>query len=80
MSDDARIVVGCVVQLSPDVNNPGFACCFMSVTEVETWGAQGFVQVIGTREAVGGHVYFRATWHEMEYIGIAQWMPEGTGE
>lgn len=62
-----------VVQLSPQVGNPAFACCFMVVTEPKSWGAQGYVQSLGTREAPGGQAYYRAKWEEMEYIGAAMW-------
>lgn len=71
---DARIQSGAVVQLSPDAGNPAFATCFMAVTERKAFGAQGYVQVLGTREAHGSQAYYRANWAEMTYIGEAEWM------
>jgi hypothetical protein len=65
---------GDVVQLSPEVANPMFACCFMAVTEPKAWGAQGYVQMTGENGQQGGAAYYRATWEEMEYIGRAEWV------
>ena len=62
-----------VVQLSPECRNPAFACCFMVVTEPKSWGCQGFVQGLGTREEPGGQAFYRANWEEMEYVGQACW-------
>lgn len=66
---------GDVVQLNPDtVRNKAFAACMMVVTEPKVWGAQGYVQGLGTSStAFGGQYYYRAKWEEMEYVGIAQW-------
>lgn len=58
-----------VVQLSPEVSNKMFACCFMTVSEPKPWGAQGYVQNAGSE----GQAYYRAKWEEMEFIGNAVW-------
>jgi hypothetical protein len=64
-----------VVQLNPDtVRNKAFAGCMMVVTEPLNWGAQGYVQGIGDRAKCGGQYHYRATWEEMEYVGIAMWI------
>lgn len=76
MPNDPRIVVGCVVQLSPETSNPGFGGCFMLVTEVKSFGAKGFVQSLGTREAIGGQAHYRETWDKMAYVGMATWAPD----
>lgn len=65
---------GDVVQLCPAVANPAFACSFMVVSEPKSWGAQGYVQVLGTRDGPGGQAYYRAKWDEMEFIGRAEWV------
>lgn len=62
-----------VVQLSPETANQAFACCFMVVDEPKSWGCQGYVQGLGTREAPGGQAFYRAKWEEMEYVGQATW-------
>jgi hypothetical protein len=72
--DDPRIMPGAVVQLSPHFGNLAFACSFMTVTERKVFGAQGYVQVLGTREGPGGQAYYRANWDEMEYVGMCTWM------
>lgn len=64
---------GMVVQLSPDVGNPMFACCMMTITEPKSFGAQGYVQSLGEHQKPGGQAYYRAKWEEMEYVGQAQW-------
>lgn len=63
-----------VVQLSPDTKNPAFACCFMVVDELKSWGAQGYVHALGTRDGPGSLAYYRANWAEMEYVGPAKWV------
>ena len=61
---------GGIVQLNPETcRNRMFAGCFMVVTESKPWGAQGYVQVVGTNEQPGGQAYYRAQWDEMEATG-----------
>jgi len=66
-----------IVQIAPEV--PFFGGCFMTVTEVKEWGAQGFVQCFAeSREAPtpGPQAYFRPTWEKMEKTGgKAVWAP-----
>lgn len=70
-----KLVPGDVVQLGPDCANPAFAYCFMTITEAKAFGAQGYVQALGTRETRGGQAYYRAKWEEMEPLGAqAQWV------
>ena len=65
---------GQVVQLHPDTSNKAFAYCFMVIDEPKSWGAQGYVQGLGTREEVGGLAYYRAKFEEMELVGDAVWI------
>jgi len=58
-----------VVQINPLVNR--FGGCFMQVTEVKSWGAQGFVKV-----PAEGKAFFRVKNEDMEYIGPATWMSD----
>lgn len=69
MKEGTKLEVGDVVQLSPEVGNKAFACCFMVISEPKPWGAQGYVQGLGTREAQVGQAYYRAKWEEMEPTG-----------
>ena len=67
--------VGHVVQLDPEkVGNKAFAGCLMVVTEPKEFGAQGYIQALGTREESGGQAYYRANWEEMELVGMAAWV------
>lgn len=81
-ANDPRLTVGAVVQLDPAHHlgnaNGFFAGCFMLVTEVKTFGAQGFVAMPRTRGEQPGQAYYRARWEEMEYIGQAAWTIEET--
>jgi hypothetical protein len=72
--------VGDVVQLSPLPTNPTFAFCMMTVTDIKTWGAVGYVQVLGDNGNVGGQAYYRAKWEEMSYVGKAHYVTGGAEE
>lgn len=70
-----NLIEGDVVQLDPEkVVNPMFAGCFMIVTEIKTWGAQGYVQSLGENGKSGGQAYYRATFEEMAKVGHSEWM------
>lgn len=59
-----------IVQLDPEkTENPMFAGCLMVVTDVKSWGVQGYVQAFGTRESSGGQAYYRASWGTFEPTG-----------
>lgn len=67
--------VGHVVQLNPETcRNPMFGACFLVVTDPRPWGAQGYIQTIGSDDQPGGLAYYRALWEEMELIGAAEWI------
>ena len=69
---------GQIMQLSPEATrNRAFAGCLFIVTEPKSWGAQGYVQSLGSdRDSVGGQAYYRATWEEMEPTGgQSVWVP-----
>ena len=66
---------GQLVQLNPEtVKNKMFAACIMVVTEPKSFGAQGYVQGLGENGDPGGQAYYRATWEEMEIVGMAEWV------
>ena len=68
---------GQLVQLNPEtVKNKMFAACIMVVTEPKSFGAQGYVQGLGENGEPGGQAYYRATWEEMEIVGVAEWVGE----
>jgi hypothetical protein len=70
-----KLAVGTIVQLNPDtVKNRMFAACMMIVTEQKTWGAQGYVQALGENGEPGGQAFYRASWDEMERVGMAEWV------
>jgi len=51
-----------------------FAACFMVITEVKSWGAQGYVQGLGQDGKPGGQAYYRAKFDEMVKVGKAEWV------
>ena len=73
-----ELKIGEIMQLNPETTkNKAFSACLFVVTEPKPWGAQGFVQALGTREVGGCQAYYRATWEEMEPTGgQTEWMPE----
>lgn len=65
---------GMVVQLNPEtVRNKMFAACMMIISAPKDFGAQGFVQSLGSGGEPGGQAYYRANWDEMEFVGNAVW-------
>lgn len=74
MQPGTHLRPGMVVQLAPTTSNPMFACCMMVVSEPKGFGAQGYVQSLGTKGQPGGQAYYRAKWEEMELVGEAVWV------
>lgn len=75
MNQFKPLEVNDIVQLNPEtVGNPMFAACFMIVTELKPWGAQGYVQALGEDGKAGGQAYYRAKWDEMVKVGKAEWV------
>jgi len=64
-----ELKVNDVVQINPSVDR--FGGCFMQITEVKNWGAQGFVAVPGD-----GPAYFRVKNEDMEKVGTAPWISD----
>lgn len=75
MKEGDVLEVGDVVQISPELPDCFFNGCFMLVTEVKGWGAQGFIAMPGARGEKPGAAYFRCKWENMERIGHAVWVP-----
>ena len=67
---------GDVVQIRPETTNKAFAGCFMLVTEVKSWGVQGFIALPTERDRPPARAYYRATFDEVMKIGVANWVPE----
>lgn len=64
-----------IVQLNPEtVRNKMFTACFMVITEIKSWGAQGYVQALGENGNPGGQAYYRANWDEIVKVGCAEWI------
>ena len=61
MTQDLK--VGDIVQVSPDKEM--FGACMVVVTEVKTWGIQGYVQSAG----VSGQQHIRLKFDEFEATG-----------
>lgn len=68
MTKQHDLQVGDVVQIDPEHDNR-FGGCFMQITEVKSWGVQGFVKTPGQ-----GDAYYRCEYEQMHKIGAAEWM------
>lgn len=65
-----QVQPGDIVQLDPEkTKNKAFAACLMIVTEVKSWGVQGYVQALGTAGEIGGQAYYRAEFGTFEVTG-----------
>lgn len=65
-----KLEIGDIVQLNPfNCRNKMFAGCLMVVTDPKSFGAQGYVQGLGTDGEPAGQAYYRATFEEMELTG-----------
>lgn len=64
------VSVGDVVQIDGD--DPRFAYCYLTVTEVKTWGVQGYVQV--PHSAHSAQAFYRCPFARLTRIGIAEWV------
>lgn len=75
-----ELIIGDVVQISPEYKNQMLAACFLTVTEPKPWGCLGYVQCTGTDGDKGGPAFLRLDWKDMEYIGPAAFMIRGDNE
>lgn len=77
MKADIDMPIGTIVQLNPETTkNVMFRGCLMVVTEPKSFGAQGYVQSLGSDGQAGGQAYYRASWEEMEVVGKAEWVAQ----
>lgn len=61
-----------VVQIDP-AHDGVFGGCFMIVTELYSWGVQGYVQIPGEK---GGQAYYRCKFEHVYRIGSAEWIAD----
>lgn len=71
-ADDQRVKPNSVVQIAPE-SDERFGGCLLVVTEVRTWGVQGYVNNCANKNE-RGLAYYRANWADIEYVGEAQWI------
>lgn len=71
--DKTELHVGDVVQIDP-MDDCLFGACFMTVTELKPWGAQGYIQVPAGDNP--GQAYYRCHFENMVRIGRAEFMLE----
>jgi hypothetical protein len=62
------IKVGDVVQINPE-HDERFGACFLVVTELKSWGVQGYARVPG-----GGDAYYRVPYEQVHLVGVAEWV------
>jgi hypothetical protein len=73
---DKPLQKGEIVQLGPNTANPAFKFCLMVVTEPKSFGAVGYVPMVGrSRDEAGGHCYYREEFAKFERTGgVAPWV------
>ncbi len=73
-----QLTVDSIIQLDPiKTENKMFAGCLMVVTEIKSWGVQGYVQGLGKDGDPAGQAYYRATTGTFELTGgHAVWVAE----
>ena len=64
------IEVGDVVQIDPTHDPQRFGGCFLVVTEIKSFGVQGYVTPFPND---GGLAYYRVAFNKIVYIGKAEW-------
>lgn len=64
--DTTKIEVNGIVQVKPDAGTRFFDSCFIVVTELKSFGIQGYVQV---PEVNGGQAYVRLKWDQFAPVG-----------
>lgn len=67
--DNLRLKLGDVVQLNEN-NEPCWVGCFMMVTELKSWGVQGFVSIPKNKTDPALRAYYRAEWQQMEMLHL----------
>lgn len=73
--DTTPMKIGDLVQINPHNEAYAmFAGCILVVTEVRSWGVQGYVQALGQDGKPGGQAYLRPKWEDIEYCGQVTWM------
>jgi hypothetical protein len=65
-----NVEVGDVFQVSPETDNELFGGSMLIVSEVKSFGVQGYVQVL---HEGGGQAYVRVKWKDLAYVGKAVW-------
>ena len=71
-----ELKVGDIVQIDP-AHYPVFGASLMIVTDPKSWGAQGYVHVLGDSNAVTtfkGVAFYRCAFENMELVGHAAWV------
>lgn len=65
-----------VVQINPNSHNFNcFSGCFLVVTEIKNFGVQGYIQLVGTGDEVGGAAYLRVGWDDIKALNEDQTAP-----
>jgi len=69
-SNTQDIEINDVVQIDP-AHNPVFGGNFLVVTEVKTWGVQGYCKPLDDK---GGLAYYRVPFDKIRLVGHAEWV------
>ncbi len=64
-----EIAVNDVVQINPE-SDPKWGGCFLVVTEVKSWGIQGWLRI----PMQSGSAHYRAPYEHIARVGVAEWV------
>lgn len=79
--DQGRFVhVGDVLQINEHASDPCYVGCLLIVSEIKSWGVQGFIPVPSRTGVPAANVWLRPKWEALERIGAAVLTPAPSGE
>lgn len=75
---DQSAKIGDVFQITEINGRKGWIGAFVLATKIQTWGIQGFVCHVESRDQQN-HAYTRLEWSELDYIGHTDLIPADEG-
>lgn len=64
------VKVGDVVQVT-NAEKGGWFGALLTVSEVKTWGIQGYMHCVDDIAEPGSQAYLRVKWDDLEWVGVA---------
>ena len=74
MKAENAVRPGDVVQINEQFKGAGWVGAFVLVTEVKTWGVQGFVHHVKSHDT-SESAFIRLNWEQVDFVGHAGLVP-----